>query len=94
MRKEERGARGTERGERGSGEEREEQREGLQVSAAILLHWGGPDVIRKEAWPFCRPSSGVRLPPTLTVWANRKNGSNNPLEGRRIPTASKGMWCF
>ncbi|KAJ1471269.1 hypothetical protein T484DRAFT_3536383 [Baffinella frigidus] len=22
---------------------------------------GGPDVIRKEAWPFCRISSGVRL---------------------------------
>ncbi|KAJ1485986.1 hypothetical protein T484DRAFT_2377323 [Baffinella frigidus] len=23
-----------------------------------------------------------------------KNGSKNPLEGRRIPTASKGFWCF
>ena len=29
-------------------------------SAAILCS-GGPDVIRKEAWPFCRTISGVRL---------------------------------
>ena len=30
------------------------------VSAAILCT-GGLDVIRKEAWPFYRTSSGVRL---------------------------------
>ena len=32
----------------------------LAGSAAILCT-GGPDVIRKEAWPFHRTSSGVRL---------------------------------
>ena len=31
------------------------------ASSAAILCTGGLDVIRKEAWPLCRTSSGVRL---------------------------------
>ena len=31
------------------------------VPSAAILCTGAPDVIRKEAWPFYRTSSGVRL---------------------------------
>ena len=33
----------------------------LQPFPAAILYTGGLDVIRKEAWPFYRTSSGVRL---------------------------------
>ena len=34
---------------------------GVQPVSAAILCAGGLDVIRKEAWPFYRTSSGVRL---------------------------------
>jgi hypothetical protein len=47
---------------------------------------GGPDVIRKKAWPFYRTTSGVRLcwelagpegPKVRTTYANRQRGSSS-----------------
>ena len=34
---------------------------GPSTPSIAILCTGGLDVIRKEAWPFCRTSSGVRL---------------------------------
>ena len=46
---------------------------------AAILCAGGLDVIRKEAWPFYRTSSGVRL-----CWSskNRKDLKDEPASGR------------
>ena len=33
----------------------------LFAGSAVILCTGGLEVIRKEAWPFCRTISGVRL---------------------------------
>eukprot|EP00290_Baffinella_frigidus_P009428 CAMPEP_0180138880 /NCGR_PEP_ID=MMETSP0986-20121125/13179_1 /TAXON_ID=697907 /ORGANISM="non described non described, Strain CCMP2293" /LENGTH=98 /DNA_ID=CAMNT_0022080833 /DNA_START=132 /DNA_END=428 /DNA_ORIENTATION=+ len=56
--------------------------------------YGGPDLIRKEAWPFCRITSGVRLCWELEepkgpnasaansmLWMLMQRGRISPLQG-------------
>ena len=55
----------------------------IEVSAAILCT-GGLDVIRKEAWPFYRTSSGVRLCWELEEPKGPKRGANLTSSGVRL----------